>query len=160
MTLYEIEEALASCVKLDDTRAVDTETGEIIDLEAIEALEMQREEKLENVAKWIKNLKADAVAYKAEKMAFAERQKAAERKIESLEWYLLNHLDKKFETDHVKVTFRKSQVCEILDEKKVPAEFLVPQEPKINKAEIKKALKAGRKFEFADLRENRTVTVK
>lgn len=39
MKLFDIDERLAACVKLDESRVVDTENGEIIDLEAIAALE-------------------------------------------------------------------------------------------------------------------------
>ena len=49
MKLFDIDARLAACVKINDTQAVDTETGEVIDLEAIAALEMERDEKLENV---------------------------------------------------------------------------------------------------------------
>lgn len=50
MTLYEINEAIMACV--------DVETGEIIDLDRLNALEMERDRKISNVACWIKDLKA------------------------------------------------------------------------------------------------------
>lgn len=83
MKLFDIDERLAACVKLDESRVVDTESrvvdtesGEIIDLEAIAALEMERDKKIENLGCWYKNLLADAEALKAQKNAFAEREKA------------------------------------------------------------------------------------
>ena len=46
--LYEIDaEILAS---------VDQETGEILDIEKLDALQMERERKLEGVALWVKDL--------------------------------------------------------------------------------------------------------
>lgn len=63
--------------------AVDPDTGEIINEEALQELEqlgMQREEKLENLALFYKNLSAEAEALKAEKMRLAARQAAAEKK--------------------------------------------------------------------------------
>ena len=60
MNLYEINEALYGCV--------DEETGEIIDAEKLEALSLAFDEKVENIALWIKNLLADAAAIKAEKL--------------------------------------------------------------------------------------------
>jgi hypothetical protein len=54
MTLYEIDDAILACV--------DPETGEIINPEALTALQMEREKKLENVALWVKDLKAEAEA--------------------------------------------------------------------------------------------------
>lgn len=62
MKLFDIDERLAACVKLDESRVVDTESGEIIDLEAIAALEMERDKKIENLGCWYKNLLAEKVA--------------------------------------------------------------------------------------------------
>lgn len=63
--------------------AVDPDTGEIINEDALQELDgltMQREEKLENLALFYKNLSAEAEALKAEKMRLAARQAAAEKK--------------------------------------------------------------------------------
>ena len=57
-SLYEINEAILSCI--------DLESGEIIDEAALEALQMQRDEKIENVGLWIKNLVAESSALAAE----------------------------------------------------------------------------------------------
>ena len=51
MTLYEIDDAILNCI--------DEETGEIIDAEQLDKLYMEKEEKLENIALWIKDLKAE-----------------------------------------------------------------------------------------------------
>ena len=58
MTLYEIDQQLLDCI--------DLETGEIIDAEKLTELTMERDEKIEKVALWIKELKAEAEALKAE----------------------------------------------------------------------------------------------
>ena len=97
MRLFEIDERLASCVKISDDQAVDTETGEVIDIEAIEALEMEREQKIENIGLWIKELTAQSEALKAEKNRLAEREKSAKSKAERLKEFLTAYLDgKKF----------------------------------------------------------------
>lgn len=49
MKLFDIDARIMACVKIDEKRMLDTETGEIVDLEAIEALEMERDTKLENI---------------------------------------------------------------------------------------------------------------
>ena len=54
---------------------IDTETGEVIDEELLNKLSLERDQKIENIAKWIKNLEADAEAYKQQKTVFAEKQK-------------------------------------------------------------------------------------
>ena len=62
MKLYEIDEQILGCI--------DAETGEIIDADMLNALQIERDAKIENVALWIKDLKAEAEAYKAEKQAY------------------------------------------------------------------------------------------
>jgi outer membrane murein-binding lipoprotein Lpp len=91
MNLYQINEEIEKCI--------DTETGEILDLEALDKLAMERDTKIENLACWYKNLMADAEALKAEKNAFAKRENAAKNKADSIKRYLSSVLDgEKFAT--------------------------------------------------------------
>lgn len=78
--LYEINEQILNCV--------DMETGEIIDADKLQDLQLAFDEKVEGIACWIKNLLSDASAIKAEKDALAEREKACKNKAESLKNYL------------------------------------------------------------------------
>ena len=67
MTLYEIDNEIRAFLdKMLD--AVDEETGEIIDIDPaeLEQLNEAREQKIENIALYIKNLEADAKAIKEE----------------------------------------------------------------------------------------------
>ena len=153
MKLYEIDEAITKCV--------DAETGEIIDAEQLDKLYMEKDEKLENIALWIKDLKAEAEALKAEKMAFAERQKVAENKMESLKKYLAYALDgKAFKSTRASVSFRKSQAVEITDIYKLDENYLRYKEPEADKTAIKEALKAGKTVAGATLVENTSVIIK
>ena len=153
MTLYEIDDAILNCI--------DEETGEIIDAEQLDKLYMEKEEKLENIALWIKDLKAEVEALKAEKMAFAERQKVAENKMESLKKYLAYALDgKAFKTTRASVSFRKSQAVEITDIYKLDENYLRYKEPEADKTAIKEALKAGKEVAGATLVENTSVIIK
>ena len=47
MTLYEIDNAILDCI--------DLETGEIIDVDKLNELQLEKETKIENVALWIKD---------------------------------------------------------------------------------------------------------
>ena len=153
MNLYEIDNAILDCV--------DMETGEILDVEKLEALSMERDEKIENICLWIKNLKADAEALKEEKMAFAQRQKVAENKMESLKKYLTSYLaGAKFKTAKVQVSFRKSETVEISEGAQVPEEFLKYKEPEVDKTGLKKAIKEGRTFEGVQMVENQNIQIK
>ncbi|NCD17617.1 MAG: hypothetical protein EOL91_09980, partial [Actinobacteria bacterium] len=132
----EINEQMLACI--------DTETGEIINTDMFDALQLERTEKLENIALWIKNLKADAEMYKAEKNSFADKQKQAETKVESLRNYLDSALNgKMLKTAKVNVTYRKSTVLEYDGVTKVPEHYLKYAEPTIDKTAIKDAMKTG-----------------
>lgn len=163
MKLFDIDEKLAACVKLDESRVVDTESGEIIDLEAIAALEMERDKKIENLGCWYKNLLSDAEALKAQKNAFAEREKAAKAKAESLRGFLGRYLNgKKFETAKVAMSFRKSEAVEF-DAKcigDVPEEFLKFKDPELDKVAVKKAIKAGETVPGCELVQRQNLQIK
>lgn len=155
--LYEIDEKILECM----TNCIDPETGEITNSEQLEALQMERQTKLENVALYIKNLKADAAMYKAEKTAFAERQAAAERKAESLTEWLKNALNgQKFKTEKAEVSFRKTQKVEILDIWDLNEDLLRYSDPTPDKAAIKRAIKAGEEVKGAKLVDDISMTIK
>lgn len=153
MKLYEIDEAIMSCI--------DEETGEIIDSEKLDKLTMERDKKIENVACCIKNLKAEAEALKAEKQAFEERQKVAENKAESLKKWLAYALNgEKFKTVRASVSFRTTDKVEIADIYKLDENYLRYKEPDADKDAIKKAIKAGQEVAGATLVKNTSVIIK
>ena len=158
MKLYEIENAILDCI--------DLETGEVIDTERLDALQMERDAKIENVALWIKDLKAEAEAIKAEKMALAERQRVAENKAESLKNWLAYALDgQKFSTAKCAVSFRKTEKVEISDVgmirlMKEHDELLTYKDPEPNKTAIKQALKDGLTVQGVQLVQNISTIIK
>jgi seryl-tRNA synthetase len=153
MKLFEIDEALQECF--------DAETGEITDITRFEDLQLEREQKLENIACWIKNLEADAEALKAQKMAFAERQKETENKAERLRNYLQYALQNtNFKTVNVEVKFRKTQKVEVPDVYKLDENFLKYSEPTADKTAIKEAIQGGQAVEGATLIENISMSIK
>lgn len=153
MNLYEIDSAIMECI--------DFETGEVFDADKFEELSMARDAKIENVCLWIKNLKAESEALKTEKDAFAQRQKAAENKMESLKKYIASYLEgTPFETAKVKVSFRKSEKVEISENANIPEEFLKYKEPEVDKTGLKKALKSGMHFEGVSIVQNQNIQIK
>ena len=158
MTIYEIDQAIMECV--------DLETGEIIDTEQLDKLQMERDAKLENVACWIKDLKAEAEALKNEKQALAERQRVAENKAESLKKWLAYALQgEKFKTSKCAISFRKSEAVEVTDEglnnlMKEHDELLTYKAPEPNKTAIKQALKDGLNVAGVQLVQNTSTIIK
>ena len=158
MTIYEIDQAIMKCV--------DLETGEIINTEQLDKLQMERDTKLENVACWIKDLKAEAEALKNEKQALAERQRMAENKAESLKKWLAYALQgEKFKTTKCAISFRKTEAVEVTDEglnnlMKEHDELLTYKAPEPNKTAIKQALKDGLSVEGVQLIQNTSTIIK
>lgn len=158
MKLYEIDNAILDCI--------DMETGEVIDIEKLNELQLERDTKIENVACWIKDLKAEAEAIKAEKQALAERQKVAENKAESLKKWLAYALNgEKFKTAKCAVSFRKSESVEVTDAgikslMKEHDELLTYKAPEPNKTAIKQALKDGLNVDGVQLVHNTSTIIK
>ena len=152
MNLYEINHEILACI--------DEESGEIFDTQKFDQLNMALTDKLEALGCWVKNLEADAAAYKAEKDAFAARQKAAENKAASLKKYLSDYLRGcPFETLRVKVSFRKSESLEVSESAIVPEEFL-KYTVDVNKAELKKAVKAGLVLDGVQLVQKQNIQIR
>ena len=135
MTLYEIDQRILDLI--------DTESGEIADMEAFEMLQMERDRKLEGIALAYKNFSAEAKALGEQKKSFAEREKAALNKAEKCRSLLERGLaGQKMETPRVAVSYRKSTAVEITDLDALPFYYTVT-EIKPDKERITAALKNG-----------------
>lgn len=153
MTLYEINDQITACV--------DIETGEILDQEALRALELAFDEKIEGIALWIKNLLAEAKAIKEEKDNLAARQKTCENKAESLKNYLAFALcGEKFKTPKVSISFRKSESVQVDDVTKLDDDYLKYAAPTVDKTKVKQALKAGIELQGVQLVTNQNIQIK
>ena len=153
MNLYEIDSAIMDCA--------DMETGEIIDMEALEDLQMERDQKIEGIGCWIKNLLADAKALKEEKDNLAARQKAAENKAASLKAFLSSYLNgEKFKTAKVAISYRKSDSVDIAEGAVIPEEYLKYSEPTPDKIGLKAALKSGEKIQGISLVTSNNIQIK
>ena len=161
MNLYEIDERLAACVTQPDGQVVDVETGEIIDTAALDALQMERSTKIENLGCWIKNELAYAEALKAEKQALEARQAAATRKAEQLKQYLSEFLNgEKFKTPRVAISWRKSTGVSVGDWHLIPDDLLRYKDPEPDKSAIKSAIQLGRAVPGCALAEKNNIQIK
>ena len=155
MTLYDIDLGIMECV--------DQETGEVIDIEKLQALEMERDSKISGIACWIKNLKAEAEAIKAEKQNLTKRQQVAENKAESLKEYLSVYLNgAKYKDARVSISYRKSTTVEIdenVDLRKLPEDCQkITIEPR--KTVLKEKLEDGQEFDGVRLVENSNIQIR
>lgn len=153
-SLYEIDAGILACI--------DQETGEILDVERLDALQMERRTKIEGVACWVKNLEADAAAYKAEKDAYAMRQAQAERKVEGLKAWLTQATGgEKLTLPHAAISFRASERVEINDAEAVPKKYQVKKITYTpDKKAIKEILKSGKAVKGCALVAYQNISIK
>ena len=136
------------------------ETGEILNMAELDALQVDKETKVENIALFIKNLKADAAMYADEEKAFAQRKKQAQNKADRLTKYLAAMLaGEKYKSARVAITWRKSEQVDITSIDELPAGYYVT-EKKPDKMAIKKAIKNGEQVPGAVLVERENIQVK
>ena len=153
MKLYEINQEILACI--------DMETGEIIAPEKLEALKMDKREKLRNIAFVALNAAADAKAYEEQEKKFAARKRSAKATVTWAKETLARELGgKKMKEAEFSVSFRKSEVVEVADEAAVPGEFRIPQPDKIDRAALKTALKNGAVVAGAQIVERQNIQIK
>lgn len=147
MTLYEIDAGIADCI--------DEETGEVLDYEKLDGLQIEREKKIENIVFAIENTENDILGLKEQEEIFKARRKVAEKKLENLKGYLSYALQgQKFETVRAKVTFRKSEAVIVENEELIPSDYWETMETeRLDLTAVKKALKAGEDVDGARLEE-------
>ena len=161
--LYEIDQEILDCVA--------PETGEILDTEKLNALQMERETKLEGVALWVKDLKAEAAAVKEEADKLTARKKALDNKIDGLKAWLLYAMDgEKLKTARCNVYQTHSTKLNVIDEQSVvnwiqthskePEQFLKFTLPEIRKDAVKAELKNGTEIPGACLEQTESVVIK
>lgn len=157
MTLYEIEYAI--------TQLIDPETGEICDYEVFESLNMERESKIENMALWVKNLRAEEKAIADEIATLKKRKESSGKKADKLESYIAEILGgDKWSSPKVAITFRNTKSVQVqdgfVDWAITNADHLLTYKaPEPSKTAIKEYL-ADHECEFAHIVENKSMTIK
>ena len=125
--------------------------------DTLEGLEGELQEKTVNVAKFMKNMEATAEAIKEAKIQMARRRKAIEGRVKWLKDYLKDNMEAcgitKIESPWFRLAIQKNPAAvSIVDEEAVPDKFKEEiLTVKIDKTEIKNALKGGGKVPGAML---------
>ena len=164
MTLYDIDSRILAVLE-----QVDPETGEILPEAEKEllALDMEREQKIENVACYLKETKAALNALREERTRLTARMAVEEKRQERLEKFLAMALGgEKFKTAKVSISYRNSESVQVEDGFNVWAamnnrtDLLTIYEPAPNKTAIKEFIKSGGELEHAWLVSSRNMIVK
>ena len=169
MTLYDIDAQIAALENAsEDDMIIDEETGELGSVvQALDALRMAREEKLENVACWVKNLSAEADAIREEENRLIKRRKAAETKAANLKAWLLAAMTRedgttdKLKTGRVMISVKKNPPSTVVDDDLLPSTYKVAKITYLaNKELIKRELLSGGEVPGAHLEYGRSVVIK
>ena len=170
MKIYEIDAEIERLL----SESVDEETGELlIDPEKLDALQMERDRKVENLALVYKNLLADADAIQAEADILKKEAAALEGRVKTTKnaakkaaSYLMYVLKgEKFKTPKVSVSFGTSQSVKIddgfIEWAMVSApEYLRYKLPEADKVAIKKAIESGEEIFGCSIVKNDTIKIR
>ena len=156
MQLYELTEMY---LNLKD---MDIEEGDLN--AALENIDDEIETKADNIAKVLRDFDGDIEALKSEEERLAKKRKAIENRQKQLKEYLQNAmlvLDKrKFKTDLFSFNIQKNAPSlKILDESKIPEDYY-KIERKLNKNDLKEAVKNGLYEEAAELVQTESLRIR
>lgn len=154
---------MSNLFELNDTyrQLVDSDLEGQALIDTLEAIQDEREVKLDYIATMIDELKSDVEWAKERRVELLDKQRATERKVKSLMDYLTEALDdagiKKVQTkNHILKprNYRASVVVKSLDD--LPAEYIREKNTvSADKTALYKALKAGVEVSGAELKPNR-----
>lgn len=168
MRLFEIENGIIELLERGFNDACVNEDGEIdfeLAQQFLEELEGEREEKLESIALYVKELYHEADAIAQEELKLKKRRQAKEKKAERLEECLKSSLlgfgIKKFETPRVVLSFRTSKAVVVTDESKLDEKYMKAKVVvTVDKTAIKEAFDKGEVVEGAAIEEKQNLQIK
>ena len=174
MNLYKINNEINELIENSVTEMVDESTGEITYVEnpqalaKLDELKLTKEEVISNVCYKYKEIDAFEERVAKEIKRLQSLKKVIENKKEGIKTYLSRNIfeDQKLQTEFYNISWRKSESLEIDDfyfdleafYKENPSLVKITKEPK--KAEIKKLVKEGARFEGVSLKTKKTIQIK
>lgn len=156
MQLYELTEMYLSL------KDMDIEEGNLNS--ALENIDDEIETKAENIAKVLRDFDGDIEALKSEEERLAKKRKAIENRQKQLKEYLQNAMlvlgKRKFKTDLFSFNIQKNAPSlKILDESKIPEDYY-KIEKKLNKNDLKEAVKNGLFEDAAELVQTESLRIR
>ena len=146
-TLYELTADFMMLLEM----AEDPDTDPVAFEDTMEALGLEIEDKADGYAKVIRQLEANVAACKAEIQRLKTAVSTMENNIKRMKENLQDTMEvtgkRKFKTPLFSFNIQKNPPSLVLDEvdtARIPADYLIPQEPKIDTAKLKSDIKAGK----------------
>lgn len=161
MKLYELTENYLNLQELLENDEVPKEM--VID--ALDSVGEELEVKAENIAKLIKTLEVDISGYKAEETRLSKKRRTLENEIKSLKEYLDNAMKitgkTKFKGQLFSFNIQKNAPSiKVVDEKLIPSEYFIPQEPTLNKKRLLTDLKNGVEIPGAEINQTESLRIR
>ena len=133
--------------------------------DTLEAVSGEIEMKAENTAKILTELKASAENLKAEEKRLKSKRESIENNITAIKERLYTAMKvtgkTKFKTPLFSFSIGKNPKSLVVDfPEKVPAEYLIPQQPKVDNAKLKEDLNNGKVYDFAHLEQSESIRIK
>jgi hypothetical protein len=140
--------------------------------DTLEAIEMQIEDKVENIGKIIKSLSNEVEGHKAAEREIAARRRAKENCIERLKKYIIESMNavnlKKVDRDDILVSVRATAASVKIDDEEAFIKWAAAERddllkyaaPTINKTLLKKEIQDGEEYEGVRLEQGQTIIIK
>lgn len=153
---------------VEDGMYIHPETGELMTFEeALDALQMERSVKLENIALMAENHAIEARALGEKIKSLTERKRTAEAAVARLKGYLMAALVRedgtaeKFTTENVAVTVRKNPPSVVCDDEILPDKYKITTTTiSPDKRTLMELLKGGAVIPGAHIEQSRSVIIK
>lgn len=142
MTLYELTSEYLQLLNMLE----DPDTDEQTILDTLEGVGGELEEKADGYARVMRQMDADAAAIKAEEERLYNRRKSLENRSAWLKSRLQNVMEitgkRKFKTELFSFGIQKNPARVVIDDpSRIYEDYLIEQEPKVDTAAIRNALK-------------------
>lgn len=164
--LYEIKKDIEDLLDA----VTDPETGEVVDLDALDSLLLEHDQKVEQVILYRKDVLAEASAVYSEMSELGKRYERLMKTADGLEGYIADAVDgQNFKTARCEVTHRMSEVADVDPEfiewaykqnKDMSAFIKHTETDKPDKMAIKRYLKSGGTLEHCRLVKKDNIQIK
>lgn len=163
MNIFQINKAIEEAID----KAIDVETGEILDFSELEELQLAKEEKIKNTALYVLNLRAEAKAVEEQEQKFKKRKNVLINKEKNLSekiQFILN--GETFNSPEVDISYHKSKAVVITDEQAFkdfeynPNYVKITTEINPDKIAIRQAIERGEVIPGCEIVEKQNMQIK
>lgn len=162
-SIYELTEDYMNLLAM----AEDPDIDEQAFMDTLEGIEGALEDKADGYAKVMKQLEANADGLDAEIKRLQERKSLMAKNVDRMKSTLQKMMEttgkEKFKTELFSFNIQNNPPSLVMDSEDIeviPMEYLVPQDPKIDKTKIKADIKAGKEITFAHMVTGRSLRIK